>query len=89
MTAIWIVWIPAGSLSNQDFTTLYGTEDLPELMAVAAAIGNGSTIWALLRPLDPKRQVFLSEKEHERMDSLAASQITRIHFPGRQRSIFG
>ncbi len=66
---------------NADFATLYATEDLPELMAVAGAIGKGSNIWALLRPLDPKLQAILFGREHERMDSLAASQIARIHFP--------
>ncbi len=66
---------------NADFATLYATEDLPELIAVAGAIGKGSKIWALLRPLDPKLQAILFGREHERMDSLAASQIARIHFP--------
>ncbi len=66
---------------NADFATLYATGDLPELMAVAGAIGKGSKIWALLRPLDPKLQAILFGREHERMDSLAASQIARIHFP--------
>lgn len=66
---------------NEDFATLYATEDLPELMAVAGAIGKGSKIWAMLRPLDPKLQVILFGGKHERMDSLAASQIARIHFP--------
>ena len=66
---------------NADFATLYATEDLPELIAVAGAIGKGSKIWALLRPLDPKLQAILFGRKHERMDSLAASQIARIHFP--------
>jgi DNA-binding CsgD family transcriptional regulator len=70
-----------GPSFNADFATLYATEDLPELMAVAGAIGKGSKIWALLRPLDPKLQAILFGREHERMDSLAASQIARIHFP--------
>ena len=72
---------PHQTLRSDDIAALFAANDLPELIALANALGERATIWALLRPSEPKGQILVSAEGYESLDPLPASQIAGIPMP--------